>query len=231
MPQGKNEKELISVMEQLYGSFSSLTATGWNRFIYGEPYIAFEMAVHHIGEEIHFYSAVPKSYAEVFEKQVHGLFPNAQIEPAKDFNIFNGDGFSAGSYLTLKDNPMLPIKSYQSLFADPLGEISTSLSKLEKEGEGASIQILFKPAARKDIQDMAQKVAKEMQTGFKFSVAYERAKSPPKKDEKIENPGAVTPFEGELVKAIHGERSSRRTASERSDRVIRPVFSDRHEFI
>ena len=44
----KTEKETISVMEQLYSSFVNLHATGWNKFLYGEPYIAIEMAVHHI---------------------------------------------------------------------------------------------------------------------------------------------------------------------------------------
>ena len=41
----RTEKEIISVMEQLYSSFTNLHAKGWNKFIYGEPYISLEMGV------------------------------------------------------------------------------------------------------------------------------------------------------------------------------------------
>ena len=124
--QQKTEKELISVMEQLYASFSNIHAKGWNKFIYGEPYISLEMAVHHIGEEIFFYMAVPKTYEQIFEKQVHGFFPNAEVEKIKDYNIFNPDGACAGAYVKLTGNPILPFRTYQNLQADPLSEIATT---------------------------------------------------------------------------------------------------------
>ncbi len=55
-------KEKIALMEQLLSSFSAMdTGSWWNETIYGKPYIALEMAVHHKGEEIHTYIAVPKS--------------------------------------------------------------------------------------------------------------------------------------------------------------------------
>src|SRR3989338_9207837 len=104
--------------------------------MYGEPYISLEMAVHHIGEEIHFYVAVPKSYEQIFEKQLHGVFPKAELERVKDYNIFNPNGVSAGAFLKTKENQILPIKTYQRLEVDPLGALTNSLSKLEKEGEG-----------------------------------------------------------------------------------------------
>src|SRR3989339_47591 len=47
--QQRPDKELISVMEQLYSSFTNMHAKGWNKFIFGEPYIALEMAVHQKG--------------------------------------------------------------------------------------------------------------------------------------------------------------------------------------
>jgi len=49
--QQRQDKELISVGEQLLAGFSNIHSKGWNKFIYGEPYVALEMAVHHIGEE------------------------------------------------------------------------------------------------------------------------------------------------------------------------------------
>ena len=67
----KQEKELIAVGEQLFSGFSNIHSKGWNKFIYGEPYVTLEMAVHHIGEETHFYVAVPKSSEDIIEKQIY----------------------------------------------------------------------------------------------------------------------------------------------------------------
>ncbi|PIR41687.1 MAG: hypothetical protein COV30_02490 [Candidatus Yanofskybacteria bacterium CG10_big_fil_rev_8_21_14_0_10_37_15] len=207
------EKEVISVMEQLYSSFTSLHAKGWNKFIYGEPYVSLEIGVHHIGEEIHFYMAVPKSYEQIFEKQVHGFFPIAQVEKINDYNIFNPEGVSLGAYLKLKDNSILPFKTYQSLPVDPLGGLVTAFSKIQKEGEGAAIQILLRPSHQDEVRKLAQKTAKEMQSGFNFAKALSLAKHPPKKTTGNKDqqpppaPTPITPFEGEVVKGIQNKAS------------------------
>lgn len=205
--QQRTEKELISVMEQLYSSFSNIHSKGWNKFIYGEPYISLEMAVHHMGEEIFFYVAVPKTYEQIFEKQVHGFFPNAEVERIRDYNIFNPGGVSIGAYVKLSTNPILPFKTYQNLQANPLSEIATSLSKLEKEGEGAAIQILMRPSHRTDLRKLAQKTAREMQSGFPFKDALSRAQKPPKKPKEGEQQQTrvVTPFEEEIIKGLQSK--------------------------
>lgn len=208
--QQRTEKEIISVTEQLYSSFSNIHAKGWNKFIYGEPYIVLEMAVHNIGEEIFFYIAVPRTYEQIFEKQVHGFFPTAEVEKVRDYNIFSSDGVSVGALVRLSANPILPLKTYQNLPADPLGEIATSLSKLERENEGAAIQILIRPSHQEGLKKTAQKVAKEMQSGYKFSEALSRAKHPPKKpvgDQQLMAPRVVTPFEEEIIKGIQSKAS------------------------
>ena len=209
--QQRPEKELISLMEHLYSSFSSLHSRGWNKFIYGEPYISLEMAVHHIGEEIHFYVAVPKSYDQIFQKQLHGIFPTAEIEKTKDYNIFNPQGVSLAAYAKLKENQILPIKTYQNLETDPLGGIANSLSKLQREGEGAAIQIIIRPTHRDELRVTAQKIAKEMQSGFDFKKSLERVKKPPTKEseakeaEKPQVGHVVTPFETEIIKAMQSK--------------------------
>src|SRR3989344_1470149 len=205
------EKEIISVMEQLYSSFANLHAKGWNKFIYGEPYISLEMGVHHVGEEIHFYMAVPRSYEQIFEKQVNSFFPTAQVERIRDYNIFNPQGVSLAGYFRLKNNPILPFKTYQMLQADPLGGLATAFSKLQKEDEGAAIQILIRPTHQDGMRKLAQKTAKEMQSGFNFSKALSLAKNPPKKpkagEPELERPKAITPFEEEVVKGIQSKAS------------------------
>ena len=75
--QQKNEKEQISIGEQLFSSFANVHAKGWNRLMYGEPYLALEIAVHHVGEETHLYMAVPHSVSDIIEKQIHSYYPTA----------------------------------------------------------------------------------------------------------------------------------------------------------
>ena len=75
----KSEKELISIGEQMLSGFSNMHSKGWNRFLYGEPYLALEIAVHYIGEETHFYVAVPKSSEDVIEKQIFSYYPTADV--------------------------------------------------------------------------------------------------------------------------------------------------------
>jgi len=72
----KSQKEIISVMEQLYASLSNIRETK-ETFIYGQPHLAFEIATPQIGEEIAFYMAVPRGYEDVIEKQIHGFYSEA----------------------------------------------------------------------------------------------------------------------------------------------------------
>ena len=205
----RNEKELIGIMEQLLASFSNLHAKGWNKFVYGEPYIGLEIAVHNIGEEIHFYIAVPRSYEQIFEKQVHGFFPTAEVQKVEDYNIFHPAGVSVGGYGVLKKEAILPFKTYQKLEADPLGDLVTALSKLEHQGEGAAIQILMRPSHNDKAKSLAQKVAREMQSGRPFKEALYRARKKPKEEKPEQNqmPRVVTPFEDNLIKGIQNKAS------------------------
>ncbi|MEK9157951.1 MAG: DUF87 domain-containing protein, partial [Patescibacteria group bacterium] len=201
------EKELISVMEQLYGSFTNLHSKGWNRFIYGEPYLGLEIAVQHTGRDIEFYIAVPRNFEDVLEKQVHGLYPEAEIERVEDYSIFHSGSSALGAYVSLKNDSILPIKTYQKLESDPLGEILTAMSKINHEGEGASLQILFKPSHQESQRSHAQKVAQQMQRGFSLKDAMSRAKKPPKESTEAEQPRVVTVFEDEAIKNIQSKAS------------------------
>jgi hypothetical protein len=205
--QQKSDKDLISIMEQLYSSFTNMHAKGWNKFIYGEPYLSLEMAVHQSGEEIHFYVGVPKNLEEIFDKQVHGIYPYAEVSKVKDYNIFNSVGVHVAGFFRLKENSILPFRTYQKLESDPLGSILTALSKIDKDGEGAAIQLLIRPSHKSEIPKLAQKVASEMQSGFKFSKALSRAKKAPKAkpDDKIKDQKSVTPFDEEIIKSIQNK--------------------------
>lgn len=205
----KPEKELISIGEQMLSGFTNMHSKGWNRLLYGEPYLALELAVHHVGEETHFYIAVPKSVEDIVEKQIYGYYPTAEVSRAKDYSIFNPEGATAGTYFKYMQSSILPLKTYQKLESDPLGAILTSMSKLQAEGEGASMQLLLRPSHSDGQKKLAMKVAREMQSGYQFKEAFKRAKNPPKpkkpdpnKPPEIEPPRVVTPTEDEIIKAI-----------------------------
>ncbi len=203
------EKELIGVMEQLYGSFTNIHAKGWNKFVYGEPYLALEIAVSHTGQDIQFYMAVPRSIEDIFEKQIHGLYPEAQIDQVQDYSVFHPGGATAGAYVAQKNNSILPVKTYQKLESDSLGEILAGLSKINNKGEGAALQVLFKPSHQDSQRKFAEKVVRQMQQGYQLKDAVNRVKHPPKEPTPEElakqQPKVVTPFEEEVIKSIQAK--------------------------
>ncbi len=180
----RREKELISISEQMFASFATLHTKNWNRFLYGQPYIALEMAVHHIGEETIFYISIPRGSSVLIIKQIHSFFPDAEIIESQDYNIFNPIGEHAGGYLRYIHHQILPIRTYQQLESDPINAILTSMSKLQVEGEGVAVQLLIRPSHRKKMKELAIKASREMQSGYHFKLALKRAKNPPRNRDK-----------------------------------------------
>ena len=109
--------------------------------------VVFEMAVPHVGEEIHFYLAVPKAMAEVAMKQIQGIWNGASLESTlDDYNIFNANGVTAAAYLSNKDDFSLPIRTYEEFQDDPMSSVLGGLAKVNEIGEGAAIQVILRPA-------------------------------------------------------------------------------------
>jgi hypothetical protein len=134
--EGNDFKSELAHFEQLLGSLAAIK----------KP-IVFEVAVPHVGEEIHFYMGVPKLSAEVAAKQIQGLWNGAVVElVGDDFNIFNVHGATTAAYVTEKENYALPIRTYAELGIDSFESIVGSFAKINEIGEGASMQILIKPA-------------------------------------------------------------------------------------
>jgi len=128
-------KDEINLSAQLFGILSGLKS----------PF-GLEAAVHQIGEEIHFYAAVPKESIEFVSRQIEGLWKEAKVEQIDDYNIFNPSGVSAGVYLKQKLSYTLPIRTYSEANLDTFSPILSGLSKISEVGEGAAIQVLVKPA-------------------------------------------------------------------------------------
>ncbi|MEK7507893.1 MAG: DUF87 domain-containing protein, partial [Patescibacteria group bacterium] len=104
-------------------------------------------AVENHSDEFVFYAAVPDDKKALFEKHILSLFHDAKISEHKDdYNIFNESGVSIGSYALSAGNPIFPIKTYDAFERDPLDVLLNSFSQIDRDGEGAAIQIVFSPA-------------------------------------------------------------------------------------
>lgn len=166
------EKEEIGKMEQLLGSLSNLPQHKdfFHRIIFGDPHLAFEIAVPSDSENITFYVTMPIRFREVIEKQIHSFFPSAYIEKVNDYTIFRPNGVTVASRLKLKKDDSFPIRTYKNLESDPLQNIANALSKLEDEQEGAAIQIIIRRSGTK-WKKKGAKIAQNMQQGQRLKQA------------------------------------------------------------
>jgi len=138
LPQRRQEgnfKEDINLFEQLLSVLAS-----------GKHSATFEAAVHHAGEEIHFYIAVPKADVAFVSRQIEGVFNNAHIEEAPEYNIFQPDGFVSGAYIKQEKHFSLPLRTYMEADVDTFSPIINGLSQVGTIGEGAALQVLVRPA-------------------------------------------------------------------------------------
>ena len=88
-----------------------------------------------------------------FEKQILSIFHNAKIiEKPDDYNIFNETGHTAGVQASFSKNPIYPLKTYESFIHDPLNAILSSFSKVNRDGEGPAIQLIWSPVGEKICQ-------------------------------------------------------------------------------
>ncbi|MEK7114514.1 MAG: DUF87 domain-containing protein, partial [Patescibacteria group bacterium] len=159
---GSDWKDEINLSAQLFGILAGLKS----------PFI-FEAAVHHIGEEIHFYCAVPRESIEFVSRQIEGLWEEASVELIDDYNIFNSAAGAAtsGIYLKQKLSYALPIRAYVEANIDTFAPILSGLSKINEIGEGAAIQLLIKPAPASAKKSILQ-IIDNLKKGIKLDDAF-----------------------------------------------------------
>ncbi len=134
-------KELLSSMEQFYAGMCSVKDKDSDNNVF-----AFEIAVANHSEDFIFYCAVPDNKRNLFEKQILSVFPDAKVTERKDdYNIFPNTSTSVASYAHQRRNHIFPLKTYDEFDHDPINAVLNSFSKINKDGEGASLQIVFKP--------------------------------------------------------------------------------------
>ena len=202
--QDRGLKEILSGMEQFYSGMLSVSPEKNP----GENHIVLEIANSEGSEEFVFYVSVPDSKKDLFEKQILSIFHNARVnELVDDHNIFNPTGVSAGSVAVSTGNPIFPLKIYENFDHDPLNVILNSFSKINKQGEGACLQVLMTPAG-----DTYQR---------KYKNAIERIEKGTPLKEAIDLPESVG---GEMVKTFKELFSS--TPSKKDGEEKKPIDTE-----
>ena len=159
----KNYREMITLMEQFYAGMQSI-GPGENK---NRNFYTLELALSNNGNQVVFYVCVPRGAAELFEKQVLGLYRDARInEITDDYNIFNPSGVSAGSYAVSIKSDMFMIKTYDKFDHDPMNVLLNTFSKLKTKGEGAALQIIVEPVGDTYIKDYGKKL-EQVKKGIK----------------------------------------------------------------
>lgn len=198
--------EIISGMEQFYAGMLSISESK-----NGANWMSLEIANANFSHETVFYVAIPESNKKLFEKQILSIFHNAKIsEKADDYNIFNETGYTVGSLATYDKNPIFPIKTYDNFVHDPLNSILSSFSKVNRDGEGGAIQLIWSPIGERYVN--------------KYKDALKKINKGVSLKEAIDIPDS---FGGEVVHTLKDLFSSSKDKKDKKDDVKEEVVDQR----
>ncbi|HUC96664.1 MAG TPA: DUF87 domain-containing protein, partial [Candidatus Saccharimonadales bacterium] len=145
IPKANDKSELAA--EQLFASLHGILRDSEElRINKGvQEHLSFEVAS--IDGQIRFYAWVPRTLRSFVEGQIYSQYPSVQIRQADEDYVKHESAHSViyTSDITLTENDVLPIKTFQNFEVDPLAGITGALAKLESTGEEVWIQILVRP--------------------------------------------------------------------------------------
>ena len=156
--------EAISKAQVMYSILSSTITKGLKTKLYGQRHFSLEI----IAKDgfIKYYAIVPAVLTETVKQAVQSAYPTARLEEKREDNIFKGGtGINsvAGAELTLSKEFYYPIATYEDTKRDAQMAILNALSSVGKN-EGASVQILFRPA-QKNWSENGKQYIEDMQKG------------------------------------------------------------------
>jgi len=147
IPKTNDKKELAA--EQMFASLHGILRDREELKANGgfQEHLSFEFAS--VNGQIRFYVWVPRQLRSFVEGQIYSQYPSVQIRPAdEDYTAHERDHSVVYSTdITLTENDVLPIKTFQSFEVDPLAGITGTLAKLETTGDEMWVQILVRPIA------------------------------------------------------------------------------------
>ncbi len=138
----KENEVKVEAAEQMFAALHALKLSTFQSLTQREPRFSFEIVAKK--EDIAFYLNVPKNLRDLVEKNLHAAYPEADIAPAAEPNIWTKNGKTAFTYLKLKDGDRYSLQTFKNLPNDGLNAITSALSKMETD-EGAIIQYLIQP--------------------------------------------------------------------------------------
>ena len=168
-PSAQELKEDIAKAETIFSSIGGLRAQrGLKAMLLGrDDHFSFEIVASQ--KKIAFYVVAPDSLSRYLEQKIHAYYPEASIEEVEDYNIFNRQGYTAGSVLKTKRNFVFPIRTYNNTESDLMNSVINVMSKLGSE-ESMVTQILVR-SSRPGWHRKINKVVREVNEGKRVQEA------------------------------------------------------------
>lgn len=138
--------ETLSEAQTMYNIISSTATKGFKTRLYGQRHISFEIVASN--GLIHYYAVVPAVITETIKQAIAAAYPTARLEEVELETIFSKQGKTQGvigGEFVLKKNFYYPINTYQDSRRDAMRSLLDALSSVSR-GDGASIQIMLRPA-------------------------------------------------------------------------------------
>ncbi len=164
---GDSTKERIAIAEQFLSTLSNLPTTSWDRIVYGRPMVVLEIMARPDGMIV-FYAGAERRYLDHLEKQIYAHYPDAQVQEAADFTIFEPADTIRAGYLKLQRSEYLPLATYKELEVDPISSLTGALAKIQNK-DAAVIQYILQPATGRTYKK-AQKAARRTMMGKQADV-------------------------------------------------------------
>lgn len=168
--------EVLSEAQTMYNIIASTATKGFKTKLYGQRHISFEIVAS--DGLIYYYAVVPSVITETIEQAIAAAYPSARLEEVKIENIFSRQGKMLGvigGEFTLKKDFIYPIATYQDSKRDAMRSLLDALSSVSR-GDGASIQIMIRPAYEKWIESSksrAESIRSKGNKGKKAGVAVD----------------------------------------------------------
>lgn len=141
----KDNEIKVDAAEQMFAGLYSLKQSGFFAWAQPEDMIAFEIVA--LKEDITFYVSCARKVRDLVEKQIHGAYPQADIQEHDEVNIFSEKGKVSFAAVKLEKAHFYPLKTYKDLPTDGLSLLTSALAKMG-DGEGAIVQFLLEPAGK-----------------------------------------------------------------------------------
>ncbi|MCR5832865.1 MAG: type IV secretion system DNA-binding domain-containing protein [Candidatus Saccharibacteria bacterium] len=168
IPRANDKKELAA--EQLFASLHGILRDKAELRNSGgvQEHLSFEIVS--TAGQIRFYVWVPKVLQSFVEGQIYSQYPTVQIYRMNEDYVDNRSKYPViySTELSLTDNEVLPIKTFDTFEVDPLAGITGTLAKLDPDNsEELWIQILTRPIPDDWHKDTTDKWVKKVKAGGK----------------------------------------------------------------